>query len=53
MTCDRWGEVNFLSKFQLSSSYGLGVEVNLNISLKMKIKKKTFKTVVKFIIVVE
>ena len=29
ITCDRVGEVNLLSKFQLPSSYGLGVKVNL------------------------
>ena len=27
MTRDRWGQVNLLSNFQLSSSYGLGVKV--------------------------
>ena len=29
MTPDRWGEVNLLSKFQLHSSYSLGVKVVL------------------------
>ena len=27
MTCDRWEEVNLLSKFRLPSSYGLGVKL--------------------------
>ena len=25
VTCDKWEEVNLLSKFQLPSSYGLGI----------------------------
>ena len=29
MTCDRWGEVNLLSKFRLPSFYGLGMKVCL------------------------